>query len=364
MRLHDRYVLQLYLKALFFCILALVIIFFLVDLFEKIDDFIDHQARIRDVALFYLYTTPEMARLTLPVSVMLSTILSLGILARQNEIVALLSSGVSMLRLTAPILAVAVGVVGVHALLSELAVPRTNGRMLRVLRVDIEKREPQDARVRHGFVYRGEGDVHYYARTFNTRTRTLRDVTVYRYARGRIVSHIHAETGAWRDGAWEFDNGSYRVFSPDSTGTGVVENVQHFARRRFPELRETPEDLARLGPEPEAMNYLQLRRHVARLRAAGVEVNDYLVDLDTKISYPLTNLILAILGVGLGASKRKTGLLTGVGLTISIAFAYLALAEFSAALGKNESIPPLLAAWLGPLLFGVASIGLFARANR
>ena len=67
MRLHDRYVLQLFLKALFFCIVGLVIVFFLVDLFEKIDDFIDHSARVRDVARFYAYKLPEMARLTLPV---------------------------------------------------------------------------------------------------------------------------------------------------------------------------------------------------------------------------------------------------------------------------------------------------------
>ena len=160
------------------------------------------------------------------------------------------------------------------------------------------------------------------------------------------------------------ENGSYRVFTPDSSRSSIVESVQHFVRRRFPELRETPEDLARLEPETDAMNYAQLHRHVAKLRAGGAEVNDYLVDLHTKVSYPLTNLIMAILGIGLSASKRKTGLLTGVGLTLSIAFAYLALAEFSEALGKNENIPPLLAAWLGPILFGTASVGLFARVNR
>ena len=364
MRLHDRYILGLFLKALFFCIVGLVIVFFLVDLFEKIDDFIDHSARVRDVARFYGYKMPEMARLTLPVAVMLASILTLGILGRQNEIVAFLASGVSMLRLTAPVLGVAVGIVGVHAALSELVVPRTNGRMLRVLHTDIEKRDAEDAVVRHGFVYRGEGDIHYYARTFNTRTQTLREVTVYRYEKGRIVSHIHAATGVWRDGVWEFENGSYRVFRPDSTGQGVVESVQHFTKRRFPELQETPEDLSRLQPETDAMNYIQLRRHVAKLRDGGAEVNDYLVDLDTKISYPLTNLIMAVLGVGLSATKRKTGLLTGVGLTLSIAFAYLALAQFTEALGKNENIPPLLAAWLGPLVFGVASVGLFARVNR
>jgi lipopolysaccharide export system permease protein len=140
--------------------------------------------------------------------------------------------------------------------------------------------------------------------------------------------------------------------------------MQTFHQYRMPELRETPEDLARLEPVPDAMNYVQLHTYVERLRQSGAEVNDYLVDLYTKLSYPFTSLIMAMLGIGLSASKRKPGLLTGVGVTLCIAFAYLALAQISEALGKNETISPVLAAWLGPLCFGAASLGLFVRVNR
>ncbi|HZM14752.1 MAG TPA: LptF/LptG family permease [Candidatus Krumholzibacteria bacterium] len=364
MRIHDRYVLALFVRVLIFCILSLAVIFLLVDLFEKIDDFIDHQASVQHVARFYLFMLPEIVRLTLPVNVMLATIITLGILARNNEVVAFVASGVSMLRLTAPILLLAALGVAFSGLLAEHVVPRTNAAERRILRVDIEKSEPEDARVRHSFAFHGEGDVHWDAKSFNTRTQTLRDVTVFRYLEGRVLWRVEAKTAVWQDGAWEFHDGNRRQFVPDSLGTGIREELEPFTRRRFPELAETPEDLARLEPIPEAMNYFQLRSHVDRLRRSGAQVNDYLVDLYTKISYPFTTLIMAILGVGLSASKRKPGLLTGVGLTLTIAFSYLALTELSAALGKNESIPPVLAAWLGPLFFGVASLGLFARINR
>ena len=356
MRIHDRYVLGLFLKILAFCLVSLAVIFLLIDLFEKIDDFIDNQASLTNVLRFYAYMLPEIVRLTMPVNIMLATIITLGILARHNEIVAFLASGVGMLRLTAPILMMALLAVLASTLLAEYIVPKTNERMLRVRRVEIEKREPQDARVRHSFVYHGDGDVHWYARTFNTRTQTLRDVTVYRYRAGRVLWRAHGETASWENDSWQFQNGFLRFFSPDSS--------YYFRQRDFHELRETPADLARLEPEPDAMNYFQLKDYVERLRQSGVDVNDYLVDLYTKLSYPFTSLIMAILGIGLSASKRKPGLLTGVGLTLSIAFAYLALAELSEALGKNESISPVLAAWLGPLCFGTASLGLIVRVNR
>ena len=364
MRIHDRYVLALFVRVLFFCIVSLAVIFLLVDLFEKIDDFIDHQAKVQDVTRFYLLMLPEIVRLTLPVNVMLATIITLGILARNNEVVAFVASGVSMLRLTAPILLLATLGVVVSGWLAEYVVPRTNAAQRRILRVDIEKSEPEDARVRHSFAFHGEGDVHWDAQSFNTKSQTLREVTVFRYLDGRVLWRVEAKSAGWQDGAWEFHDGFRRQFVPDSLGTGIREELEPFQRYRFVELAETPEDLARLEPVPEAMNYGQLRSHVDRLRRSGAQVNDYLVDLYTKISYPFTTLIMAILGIGLAASKRKPGLLTGVGLTLTIAFSYLALTELSAALGKNESIPPVLAAWLGPLFFGVASIGLFARINR
>jgi lipopolysaccharide export system permease protein len=363
LRIHDRYVLALFTKAFVFSTLAMVLIYVLVDLFEKIDEFIDNKASVRDIVRYYLYLIPEIVRLTLPVDVMLATIFTLGLMGRHNEVVAFLSSGISMLRLNAPILAMSLIAVGVSTILSERIVPETNERRIRVRRVDIQKREPHDARIRRGFVYRGEGNFHYYARTFNTQTNTMRDVTLFRYRDGRVVSDVRAEKAVWRLGYWEFENGVVRVFLPKPE-SGATEHVERFLRRRMSELRETPEDLARLKPEPDAMNYSELKQHVEQLRASGAEVNDYLVELHTKISYPLTNFIMAVLGIGLAARKRKSGMLAGFGITIAIAFLYLAMAESLSALGKNESISPLLAAWIGPVLFSVAGVGMFARVNR
>jgi MoaA/NifB/PqqE/SkfB family radical SAM enzyme len=56
--------------------------------------------------------------------------------------------------------------------------------------------------------------------------------------------------------------------------------------------------------------------------ASGGKVNDYMVDLYVKLSYPATGLVMTLLGIGLSASKRKTGLATGFGLTLVIAFTY------------------------------------------
>lgn len=368
MRLHDRLVLSLFLRVILLCLVSFVVVFVLADLFEKMDNFIDHQARWSAVGRFYVYKLPEIVRLTLPVDVLLATLFTLGVLARNNEIVALLSSGVSLLRIAAPILVLAALAVGVSALLAERVVPQTNARMLRIRRVEIDKRPPVDSPIRHDFSYRGEGGFLYYVRVLNLETHRMTGVTVHQYQDGKVRARLDAQSAEWRDGGWEFRNGYYRTFplavpSADSS-TAPPEEAAPFRTMRLDELRDTPEDLARIEPEPEAMNHAQLRAYVQRVQASGGPVNDALVDMHSKVSYPITSFVLAVLGVGLAASKRKSSLAAGFGLTLVIAFAYLAISEIGAALGKNETLPPLLAAWIGQILFGVAGLVLLLRSNR
>lgn len=366
MRIHDRLVLQLFLRVILICALSFVVIFVLADLFEKMDDFIDHQARWSLVLRFYAYKLPEIVRLTLPVDVLLATLFTLGVLAKNNEIVALLASGVSLLRISAPILILAVLAVGCSAYLAEKVVPETNARMLRIRRVEIDKRPPADSPIRHDFSYRGAGGFLYYVRVLNLETRRMTGVTVHQYRDGKVLARLDAQSAEWRDGAWEFHDGFYRTFpaARADSASAPPEQAEPFRTMRLAELGDTPEDLARIEPEPEAMNHAQLREYVRRVLASGGPVNDSLVDLHSKVSYPFTCLVLAVLGVGLSASKRKSSLAAGFGLTLVIAFTYLAISEIGAALGKNESLPPLLAAWIGQLLFGTVGLALLARANR
>lgn len=381
MRLHDAYVLRLFLRVLVFCVAGFTVVFLLADLFEKMGSYLDYQARIGSIVRLYVYMLPEIVRLTLPIDLLLATIFSLGVLGRNNEIVALLSSGVSMLRVALPIILSAVLAVGLSVLLSESIVPETNARMLRIKRVEIEKRPPLDAPVRHDFTYRGEGGYLWYVRLFNIEARRMTDLVVHQYRDGRMVARIDARSAEWRNDSWEFLDGFYRTFStaaapgvqlePDPGADSLPpapaaagERAESFHTLRLPDLRDSPNDLARIEPEPDAMNYRQLRRYVEKVRASGGQVNDFLVEMYVKLSYPFTSLVMTLLGIGLSASKRKTSLATGFGLTLVIAFGYLAVSDLSAALGKNEALPPLLAAWLGPSLFGVAGLALISRVNR
>lgn len=375
LRLHDRLVIRLWVQVFVYCVAGFVALFVLADLIEKIDNFIDHRASVAAVAHLYFFKIPEIVRLTLPVDVLLATLFTLGVLGRNNEIVALLASGVSMMRIARPIVVLASGCVLLSAVLAEKLVPDANARVARIKRVDIDRQPPADTPVRTNFHYRGANGYYYYIQILDTRNQRMNGIVVHQARDGRVVQRLDAETAEWVRDHWEFRNGFLRTFSGAGTPAPGAdpaaslrpvagEKTEPFHGMRLPDLLETPEELARLEPDPDAMNYPALRRYVERVRASGGNADDYVVNMYTKVSYPWTSLVLALLGIGVSSRKKKASLASGFGLTLVICFSYLGLTQISAALGKNERLPALVAAWIGNVLFGIAAAILMSRVNR
>jgi 16S rRNA (guanine527-N7)-methyltransferase len=88
------------------------------------------------------------------------------------------------------------------------------------------------------------------------------------------------------------------------------------------------------------MNHAALRRYVERVRASGGPVNDFLVDLHSKVSYPFTCLVLAILGVApvtlVDSDQRKAAFLREAGRVTGAAVSVVA--------GRIEALPAI---WAG-----------------
>jgi len=297
--------------------------------------------------------------------------------------VALLASGVSLLRVARPIFLIALLACALSVLLSEKVVPETNKLMRAIRRVEIEKRPPIDAPIRYAVSYRGQGGYLYHIDVLNTEDQSMKGVAVHRYRDGRVVARLLARDAVWRGSFWEFHDGFYRTFEVPAGGAGetpargdtaadasvlpapaAAEHIEEFKVFRLYDIVETPADLARLEPQPDEMTYRELREYVERTSASGGVVNDYLVRMHAKLADPFTSLVLAALGVGLTARKKKASLVAGFGQTLVIGFGYLMVSQIGAALGKNEQLPPVVAAWIGIFIFGSAAAWFLARANR
>src|SRR5439155_21465788 len=98
-RILDRYVLREFVSYVGLGLAGFIVIFVVVDLFEKIDVFLDHRAPFTLVARFYLFRAPEVIVLAFPVALLLATFLALGQLNKFGELTAMRAAGLPLLRL-------------------------------------------------------------------------------------------------------------------------------------------------------------------------------------------------------------------------------------------------------------------------
>ncbi len=358
LRIHDRYLLGQYLKILFFSILAFVVIYITVDVFEEIDNFIDHEAKIRDIAKYYFYSVPFILTYIIPVSLLLGTVFSMGLMSRRNELTALIASGISLIRVAAPVLITALLVSIGSAYFNDQIVTRANHRNKDIMRYNIEGKTPQQPGVKQNFHYLGADGFVYLSRTYNIETRALYDAVIQQFDGNTLRRRIDARIAQWSDSSWVLTDGVERTFS------GGKESVQPFKEKEMFEIYETPEDFGKKDIEQDNMTYEELKDFIRKVRLSGGDVTRYLVDLYFKLSFPLAGSIFVLIGVAFASGKRKPSIATGFGVTLVVAFMYYGVLRVGQTLGHNGVMPPLLAAQLGNIIF--LGIGLFSlsRANR
>jgi lipopolysaccharide export system permease protein len=93
-------------------------------------------------------------------------------------------------------------------------------------------------------------------------------------------------------------------------------------------------------------------------------VDNYLADLYFKISYPMINLIVVLLGVSLTTKVGRRGLARVFGVGLVICFTYYLFTKMGIALGHSGDLNPLLAAWIGNIVFFVLGMVLFIKVAR
>lgn len=356
-RIHDKYLLARFLKIFFYSVLAFVVIYITVNIFEEIDNFLDHDAKFIHIARYYVFSIPFVLTYVVPVSLLLGTVFSMGILARRNELTALLASGVSLARVAAPIFGFAILVSIASVFFNDLVVSRANRIKSDIMRHDIEGRQRENPDVKNNFRYLGAGGFVYLAETYSHENLAMYEVVIQQFDGNTLERRIDAKNAKWQRGRWVFHSGFVRTFEGE-------EHVEAFDTLTVPDMKETPEEFAQQEIDEENMTFEELQRYIQRVQKSGGKVQKYMVDLYFKLSFPFAGSIFVLIGVALSSGKRKPSVATGFGLTLVVAFVYYAILRVGQTLGHNGVLPAPLAAQLGNLIF--LGIGLFMlrRANR
>ncbi|MCK4303186.1 MAG: LPS export ABC transporter permease LptG [Candidatus Eisenbacteria sp.] len=362
LRIIDRYLLRGFLLYLLLGLIAFIGIYVIVNLFEKIDTFVDNKASLHAILFYYIYAIPVIAVQVLPVAMLLGAILSLGQLRKFNEITAMQASGISPLRITSPLLVCALVITAAAYVLSEKVMPAAYDRQTEIMEVKIKKCRPAAARGRSGIYYMGRCGRVYVAQAFSPQPPVLTDLSVQHFrseaSRQQLWRRVDARNARWEAGTWCMKDGFVRIFSGDEE---VAAAFRTYCDSRYD---EQPDEFAHLKNDPLYMSRQQLKDYIQRIRESGARVQEYLVNYHLKAAFPLANFIMVLLGACLSLRIVRGTLALGFGISMSLGFTYYGFIRAGQALGCTGTVPPFLAAWLGNLIFLVVGVFLFWKMNR
>jgi lipopolysaccharide export system permease protein len=354
----DRYVLREFLRYYLLALVGFVGFVLLFDAIEKIDTFIDHDATVLQILRYYWYLMPSQALLVAPVAPLLATFLCLGSMTRFREITVIRASGISLYRIFFPLYLTGLLIAAGTFFLAEGILPEANRRYREVLDGEIKGRSLRNLGSRVNVTYLGKDNRYYVIRRYDVPRESMFDPLIQEFHGDRPFRRIDAKRGLYRDGGWVLVDGWDRFFPADGLERAVPFDT---LRTEFP---EHPADFAKEESKPEEMSYPHLKRYAKRVRQSGSSVERYETELNFRISFPFTNLVVILIASTLAVQVRRGGVAIGFGLSLAIAFAYWCLLRAGQVLGNNGTLPPLAAAWLGNIVFLGFGVFLLVRTPK
>ncbi len=332
-----------------FGILLVVVmgIYLTVDFIEKIDNFMEANVPLGRALLYFGLKLPLILVQVTPVGVLLSVLITFGLMSKNNELVALRSSGISLFSMMGPIILCGVTATLFVGLSAEGIVPLTMVRANKIWLEEVKQHQMTTTQQKDIWL-RGEQSI-IHLKFYQPDNMSAMGITVNRFDRNfNLVQRIDAHKGVYEKGRWLLEKGiDQRV---DSLTKGW--DVSYFDDRQV-DLPFAPDDLARAAPQADEMSFLQLKQYVERVRAEGYDATPYEVDLHAKISFPFICVIMTMIGAGLAARGRiRDGLAISIVYGLGIAFCY-AISFFLVfmRLGYAGILPPVMAAWGVNVLF-------------
>lgn len=355
----DRYILREFGKVLALVLISTAALFVIVDYTDLSGDIRANHIPFHTVFAYYRFTIFQILNWTLPISVLVATLVTFGLLSKSNEVTAFKASGMSLFRVSMPVMAIAMVISGLAYLMLDYVLPYSNQRVDQ-LRNRIKGKKAVAAQNQQKLWFLGKGRYIINFLSYDREAKQLSQVQVFEFhpAEFRLTRRVYAQRAKWDGEGWVFERGWMRSFGDNNTSTftPIVRPLRLF-------YAERPDDFATEAKAPDQMTFAQLRRYIETIRGSGYAAEELTVKLYQKTSWPFISMVMALIALPFAFRIGKRGALYGVGIALVLGIFYWMVYAIFTKFGEVGNLHPLLAAWSANVLFAIAALYMFLRVE-
>jgi LPS export ABC transporter permease LptG len=355
----DRYILREFLKILALVLISVAVLAIVVDYTQISGDVQANKIPFHTVFAYYRFMLFQIVNWTLPISVLVATLITFGLFSKTNEVTAFKSAGISLYRVALPIVAVAVAMSVLSYLMLDYVLPYSNQRVDELKR-QIKGQRTVAAQNQQKLWFLGKGRYIINFLAYDRNIRQLSQVQVFEFhpTEFRLTRRVYAESARWDGEGWVFERGWMRSFGENKK---IVYTPISTPLRLF--YRERPEDFATEIKSPDQMTFAQLRRYIDTIKKSGYAAEELTVKLYEKTSWPFISVVMALIALPFAFRAGKRGALYGVGIALVVGIIYWMIFAVFTKFGEVGNLPAILSAWSANVLFAIAAVYLFLHVD-
>lgn len=359
----DRLLIHSYLKTYLVCLISFLGLYVVVDLFTNIDDFAQHGrgllVTVSHIGAYYGYKLTQIFDRLSEAIVLLAAMFTVAWLQRNNEMLPLLSAGVSVRRVVRPVLGTACVMLSLTVLNQELVIPRI------IFSLQAARDDPN-----------GEKEIDDLQGAYEPNGIHVHGSTALR--KGMIVKGFHCVLPVSLTGnLLPLSAREARYIPPDDrphsggwllTGVQAPPELEHWDDATILEMidpgkyflytKEVDFDLLTRN-----RNWFQLastaQLHQELQKSDSTRLSSMAVMFHMRLTRPILGLILVFLGLSVILRDQNRNMFISAGLCLVLCAVFFGACFACKNLGDNEYLAPALAAWLPVLAFGPLGFALF-----
>jgi len=362
MRILDRYILKSVIHIFFSCIFVFLFLYIIIDLLSNLEDILKQHVTLVLLIRYYLSYLPVMFVQVSPFACLLSTVYTFGKLNHNNEIIAMRSSGLSILEIARNVLIFGFLISLLVFWVSDRFVPLALSENQNIkAQMDSGSKKNKTIETITNLSMYGLKNRLFFIRRFSVAAETMEGITILEHDENQnLTNKIVASRGVYQNGLWKFSQ--CITYNFDHNGQVVDEPV--YFEEQIMNIPETPRDFASLRQKPELMNIKEMQDYIWRLSKSGATtvIRNLNVDLYQRFTMPFTSIIIIFLGIpfSLMMRKRATGM-SAIGVSVIVGFLYYVLDAVCLAIGKSGLLMPSLAASLSHIIVLSGSLYLIQK---
>jgi lipopolysaccharide export system permease protein len=356
MSILDKYILKQVIEMFIMGVFIFTSIIFASDTFITL---------IRQIALYgipfkvalmiIILNLPSVFVMTIPMGVLLATVMTLNRLSLASEITVMRSCGVGLNRIAKPIFVFALIMSIAGFFINETIVPITKKQSKDLALWSLGQKNIPEGK--QNFIFKelqNNGNLKRLFYVGHCEDKILHNITVLDLSKPDTIQVLQAQDGATSPKGWEFNRGAIYTVAQEGKilNTTFFENsIAQFGIDLSNELKQSV---------AKEYNFISLLRYIIQNQdKLADKKNLYLIELYDKIALPMTTIVLVFVGVPLAITPPRVRYNRGFLFSILIIFTYYLLRALSISFGEGGTISPFFAAWMANMILFITGFALY-----